>query len=308
MSGALNLAAPTVLEYFASLVADDASLSVTESAIAVGQDDAPRLDTQGVLAQIDTLAERLRRRLPADAAPLQTLRLLNSYFFHELGFAGNVNDYHDRRNSYLHEVLKTRRGIPITLAILYIEIATQVGLRAQGVSFPGHFLVKLRLQRGEVILDPFSGQTLSRDELEDRLAPFRRRFGLTGENEVPLGLYLQAAEPRDIVARLLRNLKEIHRRIGDGPRLASVLQRLVILLPQAWDERRDLALVQGEMGQVDAAAANLGLYLQHRPEAEDAGRMQQQLQAWEARPRHTPGRGPGGDGGRSSGRTPGWST
>ena len=290
MSGTLNFAAPTALEYFASLVADDASLSVTEAAVAVGQDDEPRLDTQGVLAQIDALAERLRRRLPADAAPLQTLRLLNTFFFRELGFAGNVNDYHDRRNSYLHEVLKTRRGIPITLAVIYIEIANQLGMQAQGVSFPGHFLVKLRMPRGEVILDPFSGQTLSRDELEDRLAPFRRRFGLTGDNEVPLGLYLQAAEPRDIVARLLRNLKEIHRRVGDRPRLAAVMQRLVTLLPQAWDERRDLALVLGELGRLEAASDSLQQYLLQRPGAEDADRMQQQLASWQARIARTTGR------------------
>lgn len=283
MSGILNFAQPTALDYFASLVADDATLSVTEAATAVGQDDEPQLDTQGVLAHIDTLADRLRRRLPADAAPLQTLRLLNSYFFQELGFGGNVNDYHDRRNSYLHEVLKTRRGIPITLAILYVEIATQVGLQAHGVSFPGHFLVKLRVPRGEVILDPFSGQTLSRDELDERLAPFRRRFGLTGDNEVPLGLYLQAAEPRDIIARLLRNLKEIHRRVGDRPRLAAVMQRLVVLLPQAWDERRDLALVLGELGRLEDASDSLHLYLEHRPQADDADRMQQQLSSWLAR-------------------------
>ena len=290
MSGILNFATPTALEYFATLVAEDASLSDIETAIAVGQDDEPGLDTQGVLAQIDLLAERLRRRLPGDAGPLQRLRLLNSYFFHELGFAGNVNDYHDRRNSYLHEVLKTRRGIPITLAVVYIEMATQLGLKAQGVSFPGHFLVKLRMPRGEVILDPFSGQTLSRDELEDRLAPFRRRFGLTGDNEVPLGLYLQAAEPRDIVARLLRNLKEIHRRVGDRPRLVAVLERLATLLPQAWDERRDLALVLGELGRLEDAIDHLALYLQNRPEADDALRMQQQLAGWQARVARATGR------------------
>ncbi len=290
MSGILNFATPTALEYFATLVAEDASLSVTEAAIAVGQDDEPGLDTQGVLAQIDALADRLRRRLPDDAVPLQRLRLLNSYFFHELGFAGNVNDYHDRRNSYLHEVLKTRRGIPITLAIAYIEMATQLGLKAQGVSFPGHFLVKLRMPRGEVVLDPFSGQTLSRDELEERLAPFRRRFGLTGDNEVPLGLYLQAAEPRDIVARLLRNLKEIHRRVGDRPRLVAVLERLATLLPQAWDERRDLALVMGELGRLEDAIDHLALYLQNRPEADDAMRMQQQLAGWQGRISRATGR------------------
>jgi regulator of sirC expression with transglutaminase-like and TPR domain len=301
MPGTLKFAVPSALEYFAALVADDASLSVTEAAVAIGQDEDVQLDVQGVLAQIDALAERLRKRLSPDAAPLQQLRLLNTYFFHELGFAGNVNDYHDRCNSYLHEVLKTRRGIPITLALVYIEIATQLGLQAQGVSFPGHFLVKLRLPRGEVILDPFSGQTLSRDELEERLAPFRRRFGLTGDNEVPLGLHLQAAEPRDIVARLLRNLKEVHRRAGDRQRLAAVMQRLLILLPQAWDEHRDSALVLGELGQLEAACERMDEYLQQRPDAADADRMQLQLVAWRSRMARAsrPGPGPGFTPGRT---------
>ena len=285
----LNYAAPTALDYFAALVAEDASLPLTEAAVAIGQDEEPRLDIQGVLAQIDALAERLRRRLPADAPPLQKLRLLNTYFFHELGFAGNVNDYNDRRNSYLHEVVKTRRGIPISLALLYAEIANQVGLQAYGISFPGHFLVKLRLTGGEIVLDPFSGQTLSREDLEERLAPFRRRFGLTGDNEVPLGLYLQAAEPRDVLARMLRNLKEVHRRVGDRPRLEAVMQRLVILLPQAWDERRDLALVLGEMGALAAACDSMQQYLQERPEAEDAARMRQQMTNWLARISHAKG-------------------
>ena len=101
MGSPLHFEAPTALQYFAALVADDASFSVLEAAIAVAQDDDPGLDPQAVLSEIDTLAERLRRRLPADAAPLQRLRLLNRYFFQELGFAGNVNDYYDARNSYL---------------------------------------------------------------------------------------------------------------------------------------------------------------------------------------------------------------
>ncbi|MBC7941595.1 MAG: tetratricopeptide repeat protein [Chitinophagaceae bacterium] len=285
MAGSLNFAAPTALEYFAALVADDASLPLPEAAIAVAQDDEPQLDALGVLAQIDALAERLRRRIPADAPPLQRLRLLNSYFFQELGFAGNVNDYHDRRNSYLHEVLRTRRGIPITLALLYIEIAQQVGLRASGVSFPGHFLVKLHLPRGEVILDPFNGQSLSRDNLEERLTPFRHRIGLNADDEAPLGLYLQTAAPREVLARLLRNLKELHRGAGDLPRLAAVLQRLVVLLPQAWEERRDRALVMAELGELETAVHDLTLYLRHRPQADDADLLQRQLRAW----RHAPG-------------------
>src|SRR6185436_14468066 len=118
-------------------------LSLIEAAASIAQDEYPGLDTQAVLAEIDALAQRLKRRIPADAVPVQRLRWLNRFFFQELGFAGNVNDYYDPDNSYLHRVLATRRGIPITLAVLYAELATQIGLTARGVSFPGHFLIKL---------------------------------------------------------------------------------------------------------------------------------------------------------------------
>ena len=280
MSGSLHFEAPTALEYFAALVADDATLPVLEAAVAVAQDETPGLDVQGVLAQIDSLADRLCKRIPADAAPLQRLRLLNRYFFQELGFAGNVNDYYDPRNSYLPDVLQTRRGIPLTLALLYIELATQAGLHAQGVSFPGHFLVKLRLPRGEVIIDPFNGQSLSRTELDDMLQPLRAGRGRADDDEAPLGLYLQPASPRDVVARLLRNLREIHRSADDLERLVAVLRRLVILLPQAGDERRELALALAELGQHGLAAEELSLYLQQRPSASDADGLRRQLAAW----------------------------
>jgi len=167
MAGPLQFEVPTPLQYFAALVADDAGFSTLEAAVAVAQDDEPGLDVQAVLAEVDTLAHRLKRRVPADAAPLQRLRLLNHYFFGELGFAGNVNNYCDAANSLLPKVLVTRRGIPITLALLYIELATQLGLHAAGVSFPGHFLVKLQLPVGDVVIDPFSGQSLTPEELGD---------------------------------------------------------------------------------------------------------------------------------------------
>ncbi len=277
MGGGLRFDVPTPLEYFASLVAEDRGFSLLEAAIAVGQDERPGLDPQGVLMEIDALSERLRQRIPSDAAPLQRLRYLNRYFFQELGFAGNVNDYYDARNSYLHEVLATRRGIPITLALLYAEFAAQAGLEARGVSFPGHFLVKLRMPRGEVVIDPFTGHSLSRDELEDRLGPYRRQRGLVGDFEAPLGLFLQAAPPRDVLARLLRNLKEIHRTAEDYARLLAVQQRLVVLLPQAWDERRDRGLALAELGATEAAAADLAIYLDHCGDATDAPALRLRL-------------------------------
>ena len=261
--------APTPLDYFAALVADDQHFSQLEAAVAVAHAVEPELDVQGVLSAIDALAAKLKRRIPADAAPLQRLRLLNRYFFQELGFAGNVNDYYAPENSYLHRVLDSRRGIPITLALIYIEIAQQIGLEARGVSFPGHFLIKLKMPQGEVVIDPFNGRSLSRDDLEERIEPYRRRHGLVGDAEVPLGLFLQTATPRAVVARMLRNLKEIHRGAEEWPALLAVMQRLVILLPEDWDERRDRGLVRAELGDADGAVQDLAAYVEHSPGADD---------------------------------------
>lgn len=266
----MRFEAPTPLEYFATLVADDRHFSLTEAAIAIGQDEDPDLDVQSVLSQIDTLAARLSRRLAADAGALHRLRCLNRYFFDELGFAGNVNDYYDRRNSLLHCVVETRRGIPITLALLYLEIAAHVGLDARGVSFPGHFLVKLKLPQGEAIIDPMTGQSLTREALEERLAPYRIQQGLVGDFEAPLGLFLQSSSSREILARVLRNLKEIHRAAADWPRLLQVQQRLVRLLPDAWEERRDRGLALSRLGDPRSAVEDLAVYLARRPDAPDA--------------------------------------
>ncbi len=277
MSFPLRLEAISPLEYFASLVAEDEHFALLEAAVSLGQDIEPDLDTQAVLNQIEALGDKLKRRLPADASAMHRLRTLNRYFFRELGFAGNVNDYYDAGNSYLHQVLASRRGIPISLALVYIELAGHAGLVARGVSFPGHFLVKLRLPNGEAVMDPFNGRSLSREELEERLEPLRRKQGLVGDFEVPLGLFLQSAAPRDIIARMLRNLKSIHQQSEDFASLLAVQNRLVCLLPDAWDERRDRGLTLAELGQPDAAADDLTTYLDHVPDAADAEPMRQML-------------------------------
>jgi regulator of sirC expression with transglutaminase-like and TPR domain len=277
MPGSLQFDAPTPLEYFATLVADDQSLSLIEAAVAIAQAEHPNLDTQAVLDEIDALADRLKRRIPADAVPVQRLRWLNRFFFGELGFAGNVNDYYDPGNSHLNTVLRTRRGIPISLAVIYIELATQIGLVARGVSFPGHFLIKLRMPEGEVVIDPFSGQSLSREELDELLVPHRRDHGLTGEFDAPLGLFLQTAPARDVLARMLRNLKEIHRSAQDWPRLIAVLDRLVVLLPAAWEERRDRGLAHAEMGHFPEAIEDLKAYLPHVADANERAAITAQM-------------------------------
>ena len=265
----MRFKAPTALDYFASLVAEDASLPLTEAAVAIALTEHPDLDVQGVLAHIDELAHRMKRRLAADAGPLQRLRLLNRFYFDELGFAGNVNHYDDPSNSFVHAVLETRRGIPISLAVVYLELAGQIGLSAHGVSFPGHFLVKLRLPEGEAVIDPFTGHSLTREALDERLLPYRRSRGPQGDMDPPLALFLQAATAREVLARMLRNLKEIHHNAQDWARLVAVLDRWVLLLPHDAQARRDRGLAHAELGQQQAAVRDLSHYLQQAPAAAD---------------------------------------
>jgi regulator of sirC expression with transglutaminase-like and TPR domain len=265
----LNLTAPTPLEYFSSLVHSDEQLPLLEAAASIAQDEYPELDPQQVLHDVDQLLARLKRRIPADAPPLHRLRSLNQFFFRDLSFGGNINDYCDPDNSYLHVVLRTRRGIQISLAVLWLELAQGLGLHARGVCFPGHFMVKVNLPKGQVVIDPFTGQSLSREELSERLEPYKRRSGLTGEFEVPLGLYLQSAQPRDILARMLRNLKEIHRAQEDWVRLIAVEHRLIVLLPEAWSEYRDRGIAHAEQGHAALAVQDLETYLAHAQDALD---------------------------------------
>ncbi|TSE18728.1 Transglutaminase-like superfamily protein [Tepidimonas alkaliphilus] len=271
--------APSTLDYFAALVAQDDGLPLLEAVAAVALDEYPELDLQAVLDDVERLLQRLRRRLPADAGSLQRLRLLNHYFFRELGFSGPDHEWDDPDLSYLHLALRRRRGLPITLGVLWLELARGIGLRASGVNFPGHFLVKVQLLLGQVVVDPLTGQSLSREELAERLEPYKRRQGLVGDFDVPVELFLQPAAARDIVARVLRNLKEIHRLARDWPRLLAVCERLVRVLPDDWAERRDRGLTWAELGQLERALADLEGYLRHQPDADDAEAVALRVQA-----------------------------
>ncbi|MES2053302.1 MULTISPECIES: SirB1 family protein [Polaromonas] len=265
----LNLDVPSPLQYFSSLVQSDEHFPLLEAAISLAQDEYPDLDVQQVLGDVDQLLARLKRRLPADASSLQKLRLLNQFFFHDLNFGGNVNDYYDPDNSYLNAVLKTRRGIPITLAVLWLELAGGLGLNARGVAFPGHFMVKINLPKGQVVIDPFTGQSLSREELSERLEPFKQKSSLDDEFEMPIGLYLQSAPPREIISRMLRNLKEIHKTQEDWQRLIAVEDRLIVLQPDAWPEYRDRGLAWAVQGQPARAVPDLEKYLAQAEDAQD---------------------------------------
>jgi len=278
MSTAYEFSSPTPLGYFAALVGEEDAFPLFEASVAIAQDEYPDLDIQQVLGDVDQMLSRVKRRCNADAGPLQRLRTLNQFFFRDMGFGGNVNNYYDPDNSYLNAVLRTRRGIPISLAVLWLELAQGLGLKARGVNFPGHFMVKVNLPNGQVVIDPFTGQSLSREDLSERLEPYKRRNGLVDDFDVPVGLYLQAATPRDIVARLLRNLKEIHRTQEDWLRLIAVQDRLLILLPDAWIEYRDRGLAWAEMGDVRLAVTDLEIYVEHSDDTLDRDAIAQRVQ------------------------------
>lgn len=278
----LNLSPPTPLSYFASLVQSDEHFPLLEAAASLAQDEEPDLDVQHVLDDVERLLHRVQARLPDDADDLTQLAILTQVFYKDLGFGANTNDYYAPENSYLNEVLRTRRGIPISLAVVWLEIAQALGLQAQGISFPGHFLVKVALQGGLVVLDPLTGESLGLENLSERLSPYRDPSDRSDapdldEGETPLGLYLQACPPRDVLARMLRNLKEIFRSQEDFPRMLQVLDRLVVLLPEMWAERRDRGLVHAELGHVHEALQDLRVYLEAEPSAPDAVALQNRV-------------------------------
>ena len=262
-------------DYFASLVQDDAHIPLFEAALCIAQDDEHLLDLTACLTDIDKFAVRLKRRLHADIAPIPKLRLLNNFFYQELGFSGNFNDYYNPDNSYLHKVLSTRRGIPISLAVIYMELAQQIGLDVKGISFPGHFLMKLSIKTGDIILDPFNGASLSREEIEERLEP----YFINGRNpdDPPLASYLANATERSILVRMLRNLKAVYAEQPHWKEFLSVQQKLVILLPDEIEERRDRGLAYANLDCPSAALQDIEAYLAQCPEATDAELLRMRL-------------------------------
>lgn len=269
---------PPTLQYWCALVEDDTAMPWFEAAVAVAQDAHPQLDVLAQLARVDAMVERLTARLAADAPLLHRLRMLNHYFFGELNFRGNVNDYDDPANSYLNEVMERRLGIPISLALLYIEIGERLGLPIAGVAFPGHFLVRVTLSDGMVIVDPFDqGRSLSREALSERLSPYVEPRGLSVSETLPH--FLQAASPREMLARLLRNLKLLHARAGHLELGLAVAHRLVTLLPDDAIERRDRGQLYAALDCPQAAVQDLRAYRDAMPEAPDAAAIDEQIAA-----------------------------
>jgi regulator of sirC expression with transglutaminase-like and TPR domain len=257
------------LDYFTSLVAEDEHLPLTEATVAIAQHAYPDLDGQGVLDQIDQWGNKLKQRITPDTPPIQRLQLLKHFFYNELGFGPNPNDFYAPENSYLHQIIENRRGIPISLAILMMELGQQIGLNIRGVSFPNHFMMRISLQQGEIIMDPLNGESLSKNQLQEMLDPYLDAKGYRGELSLPLNIFLRVSSSREILSRFMRNLKMIYSEDERWERLLGIQERLVILLPDSAEEVRDRGLIFAQLEYVRPAIADLQRYLSEMPGAED---------------------------------------
>jgi regulator of sirC expression with transglutaminase-like and TPR domain len=269
------------LEPFTQLLAGgDERIELARACLLIAEDAYPGLDVEGYVNEVARLALRLRARLSRTAGAEEKVVELNQFLFDELGYAGNAEEYYDPRNSYLNEVIDRRTGIPITLSVLYIELGRKIGLPLEGVSFPGHFLVRVRMRGGMLVLDPFAGgEPQSVDELRARLERVIPRdvTGGVPVRDLPLEQFLEPATNRQILARLLRNLKGIYRQAEMPERMLDVLNRALVVSPDSTSDLRDRGVVYEQLQAYRAALRDLTDYVAREPDAADIDEMRAKL-------------------------------
>ena len=255
---------------------EEEDIDLAEAALAIAAEEYRDLNIPHYLARIEEMAATLKQRLRRDITTTDTIIALNHYLFDELGFTGNAADYYDPRNSYLNEVLDRRLGIPITLSIVYVEIGQRVGLALRGVSFPGHFLVKCAVRNGTIVLDPYvRGASLGMDDLRQRIGAVRGEALQASDDD--LRRMLAAAGKKDILARVLRNLKGIYRQKRELERALSASMRIIALDPRAAEEYRDRGATYFELECFRAALTDYERYLQLRPKADDVEAVREKV-------------------------------
>lgn len=255
--------------------AADEDIPLLWATLMIARDEYADLDVGASLAQVDAWCDALRPDLAGLAHPLQAVHALNRFVFEKQGFAGNNDDYYDPRNSYMNDVLNRRLGNPISLAVVHLELAHRLGLPMEGVSFPGHFLLRFPVDDGLLILDPYHrGRSLDLDELRTRASPHVPGDPLGDEQ---LGRMLEPAPRRAILMRMLRNLKQLYIEREDFERALRCCDRLLLLDGKEVDELRDRGRLYSRVGHVHAARRDFADYLLRAPDADDADEVRQWL-------------------------------
>ncbi|MCX7032590.1 MAG: tetratricopeptide repeat protein [Arenimonas sp.] len=253
----------------------DDELPLLGTALLIARDEYPDLDAASYSAQVDTYAKALRPQLERDIDLPARLTAINKYLFEEVGYAGNNSHYDDPRNSYMNDVVDRKLGIPISLAVIQIEVTRRLGMPLDGISFPGHFLVRLPVDDGILVLDPYNkGRPVSAEELRERASP---HLGGQPPDDQQLLQILEPATHRMILMRMLRNLKGLYLERGDWERVARTADRLLKLLPDTAEALRERGLAYRELGYTRGAREDLVRYLQLLPEADDVDAVRSAL-------------------------------
>jgi regulator of sirC expression with transglutaminase-like and TPR domain len=236
----------------------DAAIDLPRGALLISALLQPGLDAELHLRRLESLSIAAVESVARDAPLPERIRALNRFLFVEEGFSGNQEDFYDPRNSFLDQVLERRMGIPITLSLLYVEVARQVGIPAFGVGFPGHYLVRVGEGGSTLVLDPFvRGASLGEEDLDQRLADVYGEGAVTIRANPAL---LRAATRRETLVRMLANLKAIYAREGDLEQGLIVVNAILTLTPDSADDLRDRGLIYRQLGYAPAALADLRRY------------------------------------------------
>lgn len=248
-------------------------VNLAKAALYIAQEEYPDLDIPAYLGRLDRMADDLRQQLPETTYPLKVIRAINRYLFEELNFHGNTADYYDPRNSFLNDVLHRRVGIPITLSLVYLELAKRIGFPMAGVGVPGHFLIRPTLEDMTIFVDPFhQGEVLFEQDCRDR---FHQMFG-DGAHLTPAAMDL--ISPTAFVVRMLANLKMIYLQQRNVPKALDAINRILLIYPDAVGEWRDRGLLHYQQGRLDSALLDLERYLYESPDASDAYEIRRVLQ------------------------------
>lgn len=267
-------------EAFARRPEDD--MDLLEGALLMAREEYPRLDTAAYRVRLREMAEAARRKVPAGAPAPRALAAINELLFEDEGFHGDRETYYDPRNSYINEVIDRRAGIPITLALVYLEVGRRIGLPLEGVNFPGHFLVSYRGPERDVLLDPFEGgRTLGTKECEARLKASLGEGARLGPR------FVQPAGARQFLYRMLNNLKGIYMKAGELGRALACVERMLMLVPRSATDRRDRGLLLFHLDFPELARRDLEAYLLEEAASQDAGPVFEHLKSLQQRRRHT---------------------
>ena len=253
------------------LATPEPELDLAEGALWIAAEAYPELRPAAYLDRLDRMSADLKGRIRTETEPGSVVSICNRYIFEELGFRGNRDEYYDPRNSFLNDVMDRRLGIPITLSVVFVSIGERAGLPVRGVGMPGHFLVKYEPAggRSEILIDPFNTRVISREECA---AMLKEMYG--AETELRPSFF-KASPKRQILARILNNLKGIYLSRGDLLQALAASDRIVLADPQLTAEWRDRGLIEFQLRRDSAALADFTRYLALRPEPEDANRIRQ---------------------------------